>query len=112
MKRLLFIALVLTTAVAGMAPLSRVAAQEAVQVESKLLFSSRIGEIDAFISRSRPEEARKVFNELAAMMQKYIGDSKNAQASTLYTETKILSADMAKNREAMIAKLREFLALM
>ncbi len=110
MKRFLLVALLLT---AGFATVTTsVIAQQAAQVEPKLLFSSRIGEVDAHLSRTRPEEAQRVFQDLAAMMQQFIAESKNTKASTLYTETKMLSVDMAKNRTELVAKLREFLALM
>lgn len=112
MKRLLFLALMLTAGLTvAHTPLY---AQQAAapQTDSKLLFASRINEVDAYLSRSRAEEAQKIFNDLAGMMQKFIADSKNAKASTLYTEAKILSADMAKNRADLVAKLREFQELM
>jgi hypothetical protein len=109
MKRFLFIALLLTAGLASVAPAR---AQQAAQVEPKLMFASRINEVDATLSRARMEDAQRVFQELAAMMQKHIAESKNAKASTLYAETKMLSADMTKNRAELVAKLREFLDLM
>lgn len=110
MKRFLLVALLLTAGLATITP--SVNAQQAAQVEPKTLFASRIGEVDAYLSRTRPEEAQRVFQELAAMMQQFIAESKNTKASTLYTEAKMFSADMAKNRAELVAKLREFLALM
>lgn len=112
MKRILFLALLLTAGTT--ATVSTLHAQQiaAPQDESKVLFASRINEVDAYLSRSRAEEAQKAFNELAGMMQKFIAESKNTKASTLYTETKMLSADMAKNRAELVTKLREFQELM
>ena len=109
MKRLLFIALLLTAGVTFTAPAY---AQQAAQVEPKTMFASRINEVDAMLSRTRMEDAQRVFHELAGMMQKHIAESKNTKASTLYTETKMLSVDMTKNRAEIVAKLREFLELM
>lgn len=110
MKRLLFIALLLTAGMATVAPLR--AQQAAAQVEPKMLFASHISEVDASLSRARTEDARRIFNEIAGMMQKHIAESKNPKASTLYAETKMLSVDMEKNRTELVAKLREFLELM
>lgn len=112
MKRLLFLVLLLTAGLTAAHTSVRAQQAAAPQAEPKVLFASHINEVDAHLSRSRPEEARKAFNELAGMMQKFIAESKNAKASTLYTETKILSADMAKNRAELVAKLREFMELM
>lgn len=111
MKRLLLFAFLLTTGLTA-AHTSVRAQQAASQVEPKLLFASHVNEVDAYLSRTRTEEAQRAFNELAGMMQKFIAESKNAKASTLYTEVKILSADMAKNRAELVSKLREFMELM
>lgn len=110
MKRFLLVAFLLTAGFATVT--SPVNAQQAAQVEPKMLFSSRVSEVDAMLSRTRAEDAQRVFQDLAAMMQQFIAESKNAKASTLYTETKMLSADMTKNHAELVAKLREFLALM
>ena len=113
MKRIFIFALLLTAGftVAHTAVRAQQAAA-ASQVEPKVLFASRVNEVDAHLSRSRPEEARRAFNELAGMMQTFIAESKNTKASTLYTETKILSVDMVKNHTDLVAKLRQFLDLM
>jgi hypothetical protein len=112
MKRFLFFALLLTAGITAAHTSVRAQQAAAPQTEPKVLFASRINEVDAHLSRSRPEEAQRAFHELAGLMQKFIAESKNTKASTLYTETKMLSADMAKNRAELVLKLREFLELM
>lgn len=93
---------------------------------TKIEFTSAINELDAALQRNRPELAQQTFMKLAEMMQLHIvennklsakatTDSDKAKMSKLvtdqtniYSEAKMMSADIMKNKTAIIAKLNEF----
>ncbi len=97
-------------------------------VETSRLFSSKIIEWSASVTRNRPEISQKLFSDLAGMMQTKILENNRAMAGgkseaekqslkstiktqqDLYTDIKMLSIDMAKNEGEMKVKLKSFLS--
>jgi DNA anti-recombination protein RmuC len=122
MKRILITCCILTASfslsMAQQAAKAPAAKEQAA--DSKLSFSSRMNEMDAHISRNNKELAQKAYVELAGMMQNKIAELNRkgtaesaATAKTLqglYSDIKMLSVDMTKNRAAIKDKLDAFLA--
>lgn len=108
MKRLLFVALI--AAFAG-----RAAAQTAAP-EPKLVFASKINELEAGLSRNRPQLAAESYADLAAAMQQRIVALQSAdpaqatKAQQVYNDAKQQSQNLQKNRQPLINSLRSFLA--
>lgn len=119
MKRILlacsFLALSGTMASAQTAKQTTTATSAEAAVEPRLMFSSRINELDAFITRKRPADAQKATQDLLVMMTNRMNqnqDQKSALAveqKKLYTSAKVLSADPTKNHQALIETLHQFL---
>jgi uncharacterized membrane protein YgcG len=109
MKRI-FLAFLLLTGVSN-----SVLAQSAPA--PKLMFASRVNELDAALSRNRPELAAQAYADLASSMQQRIvalrstDVTKANQAQKLYTDIKQQSADMQRSRTVLITSLRSFLEL-
>jgi len=103
------------------------AAPQEQKVDMNLSFLSKTNEISAMISRKRTEDARKVYQDIAKLMQQSISenmkkmetaaeDEKSSikqvvdQQNKLYGETKMLSVDLVKNHDQFVEKLQAFRA--
>jgi len=94
----------------------------------KINFISKASEIDATISRQRPDLAQNSFSDISAIMVYFIGQNNNLLndnhskadktevkktmdlQNKLYSEIKMLSPDIVKNREKLAEKFKEFAA--
>lgn len=101
-------------------------ATQGVTDNSKQLFTSKVSEWSAAVSRNRPEISNKVFSDIAGMMQNRIAEDNRALAAAtsdaekttlknkikeeqnLYSEIKMLSTDVTKNSAEMKTKLMSF----
>lgn len=102
--------------------------QSEVPSYTKINFISKASEIDATLSRQRPDMAQKSYSDISAMMIYFIGQNNNKLNNNesavnkttlkqtidlqnkLYNEIKLLSPDIAKNKEKMADKFKEFAA--
>ena len=106
MKRI-FLAFLLLTGVSN-----SVLAQSAPQ--PKLVFASKVNELDAALSRNRPELAAQAYADLAASMQQRIvalrstDVTKANQAQKLYNDIKQHSDNIQQARTVIITSLRSF----
>lgn len=86
-----------------------------VAADSKIMFSSRINELDAFITRKRPDDAQKTAQDILVMMTNRMNKNEDKQSALaveqkkLYSSAKVLSADLTKNHQALIETLHKFL---
>lgn len=94
----------------------------------KINFISKANEIDATLTRKRPDLAQKSYGDMSNIMMYFMGQNMNAlnnssanadkatlqktveQQKKLYSEIKLLSTDMAKNKEQLAAKFKDFAA--
>lgn len=107
MKRiLLFIALLASFA-------GRTVAQTAA--ESKLSFASKVNELEASLSRNRPQLAADAYADLATAMQQRLvalrstNPARAADAEKVYNTVKQQAGNMQQNRETLVGTLRSFM---
>ena len=103
------------------------AAPQEQKVDMNLSFLSKTNEISAMISRKRTEDARKVYQDIAKLMQQSISENMKKmetaaeyekssikqvmdQQNKLYGEAKMLSVDLVKNHDQFVEKLQAFRA--
>lgn len=119
MKRLLLACCIL--ALTGTAASAQTAKQTApvqestAAIEPKLLFSSKINELDAFLTRGVTSEAQKAFQDLLSMMTNRMKENKDQKSAVakqqqeLYTAAKQLSGDLQKNHKPLVESMHKFL---
>jgi len=84
---------------------------DAQAIEPKMLFASRVNELDAYLTRNRTEEVQRLFGQLMQSMSEMTPAGKQEQVGAMMAEIKVLSLDMKANQTAIIAKLREYLQM-
>lgn len=119
MKRILlaccFLALTGTIATAQSAKQNAPAQSEAAATDPKLLFSSKINELDAFLTRGNQAQAQTAAQDLMIMMSNRMAQNKDQQSATakqqskLYGEAKQMSADINANHKKLVETLHSFL---
>ena len=133
MKRiLLFIAFIATAGVASAQSATTASAPPAMSAaeEARINFASKASQLDAALQRNVPQAATEIMGRIMNDMQTNIGSASRqlnsisdpvakaelskriAGQSDIYSAVKTMSVNMAANREAISAKLREFVKLM
>lgn len=117
-----------TTVMAQNAPAAANAKTTTTPKFKKINFVSKASEIDATLSRQRPDLAQTSISDMFGMMVYFIGQNNNTLndktidtdkaalqqtidlQNKLYNDIKLLSPDMAKNKVQLAAKFKEFAA--
>ncbi len=83
--------------------------------EPKLLFASKVNELEAGLSRNKPQIAAEAYADLAVAMQQRLvalrsaDPTRAANAEKVYNTVKQQANNMQQNRQSLVQSLRSFM---
>ncbi len=127
MKSILFSVCLVTLASTTVMAQTSTTNNATTQVEPRNAFASKVNEFEAAASRDRVDLLMPLYSDIAAMMSKQMSQvhqdytaaaepkketlkKKLDLLQTLYADTKMMTADLAKNKKDMVAKMKQFQA--